>query len=103
MDAQLQLRGQSYDQLTAKPLYANPAGPKPEKRTDGYQKKGPQGLQNIVTSKLSYVMEKVDFEKWTVGDGKHLTIFQNHQNNVGRNFGPKLFKPEPFHQSEYFT
>lgn len=53
VEAQLHLRGQSYGELTVKPLYSRPAGPKPERRADGFGRRGPQGLQNIVGSKPS--------------------------------------------------
>ena len=55
VETQLELRGQLYGQLTAKPLLTNPTGPRPEKRNDGFNRKGPQGLQNV-TSKASTML-----------------------------------------------
>eukprot|EP00434_Breviolum_minutum_P021139 symbB.v1.2.018651.t2/scaffold1450.1/size158887/11 len=49
VETQLELRGQLYGQLTAKPLLTNPTGPRPEKRNDGFNRKGPQGLQNVAS------------------------------------------------------
>ena len=59
IETQLHLRGRTYEQVTAKPLYAQPAGPRPERRTDGYQRKGPQGLQNIAVSKASSMLSEL--------------------------------------------
>ena len=55
-EAQLGLRGYEFAGYTAKKLLCRPAGPRPPKRDDGYNRRGPQGLQNV-TAKAS-VMEK---------------------------------------------
>eukprot|EP00438_Fugacium_kawagutii_P029764 Skav222337 [mRNA] locus=scaffold1982:51626:52276:- [translate_table: standard] len=44
MDVQLALRGKTFPRVTVKPLFANPAGPRPPKRDAGFNRQGPCGL-----------------------------------------------------------
>lgn len=58
MDAQLALRGKSFPRLTVKPLWANPAGPRPPKRNDGYNRSGPYALQAVPKKSSSFKAPK---------------------------------------------
>lgn len=46
-DVQLALRGLMWAPYTVKPLYVNPTGPRPGRRTDGFDRQGPYALQPV--------------------------------------------------------
>ena len=58
-----------------------------------------QNMQVSQQNGLSFVMEKVNFEKWSVGDGKHLTIFHRlkfQEEQAGQPAGIFPLKPGLF-------